>query len=76
MSKIRPQGPAYATEPPRQNLGHGRASNRGTDWVSHGGRRIASGPEPGSHGISRSDGPDAAGSGRQSDLRGKPRRPR
>jgi hypothetical protein len=78
MAKRTPRGggTGYHLDPgsSERSLGHGRGNGR--DWVDHGGRSIASGPAPGSHGISRSDGPDAAGSGRQGDLRGPPRRPR
>jgi hypothetical protein len=62
------------TDESRVPSGHGRGN--GSDWHSHGGRHIASGPSAGRYGVARSDGPDRAGTGQQGDLRGPPRRPR
>lgn len=52
----------------RRNLSGSHGRGNGRDWVSHGGRRISSGPEPGAKGVSRSDGPRGRATGTKRDL--------
>ena len=66
MAKDRLNDPGYKTpytDEERKPSGNGRGR-----WIDHGGRSISSGPEAGSKGVTRSDGPRGRSTGTKRDL--------